>query len=151
MNELLPTFLNKRKRRRVLGFTLGISFYVLSILLLVLGCLYFESLGKSLFYGVFLTIAIIFTLFGSFFLSLGISSACELSFFKAQNKRDDRMGQVISINPYSVNRHFESYKVSLKDGSFLYWATPFGECPLKEGDTYHFVASNSWILGWEKL
>lgn len=149
MNELLPAFLAKRERRRVLGFALGIFFYVLSILSLAFGCLCFESLGKSLFYGVFLAAAIILTSLGSFFLSLGISSARELSFFAAQNKREDKTGEVSSIKPFSANRHFESCKVSLKDGSFLYWATPFGECPLQEGGTYRFIVSNSWILGWE--
>ncbi len=150
MKDLLAPFLNKKKKQRNLGLTFGILSYFLSVLLLVLGCLFFDALGKAFFYGLFFPSSLVLVLLGSFFLALGISSSYGFSFFKGKTKQKEIKGEVVSLKPYSVDKHFDSLKISLSDDSFLYWASLFGECPLKEGGTYIFHCSGAWILGWEE-
>lgn len=151
MMDLLTPFMGKRKKRKALGFALSACFYLGSILLLVFGCLFFQTVGKALFYGLFFPASLILDLLASFFLTEGISSSYELSFFKGKTDKKEMYGEVISLKPYSVDRHFASLKICLKDGSFLYWVSVFGECPLKEGKTYAFVCAGAWILGWEEI
>lgn len=151
MKDLMTPFVGKSKKRKVLGFSFSVPFYILSVSLLVFSCLFFQNLGKALFYGVFFPLALISALLASFFLSEGISSAYELSFFKGKASKKEARGEVTSLKPYSVDRHLDSLKICLKDGSFLYWASVFGECPLKEGGTYAFICSGAWILGWEEI
>ncbi len=151
MKDLLSPFLDKKRKQRVLGLVFGPVSYSFSVALLVLGCLFYDSLGKTFFYGVFFPFSLVLVLLGSFFLAMGMSSSYGLSFFKSKSKQKEIRGEIVSLKPYSVDKHFDSLKISLKDGSFLYWASLFGECPLKEGGTYAFNCSEAWILGWEEI
>ncbi len=150
MSECILLFLAKKKKERVFDMAIGILMAIIAIISFILCIVYFERLGKGLFYLLSLSSLLLFGFTSTFFLIKARYAFCVCSFFEAQRKEERELEvNVVSISPFTVDRHFASWKIVTDDGP-LYWAAPLGEIPFKEQRHYSFLLWNNWIVGWRE-
>lgn len=150
MSEHILLFLDKKKKERVLDMVIGILMAIIAVIFFIICIVYFEQLGKGLFYLFSLSSLLLFGFASIFFLIRARFAFYVCSFFEVQRKEKRELeANVISISPFTVDRHFASWKIVTDDGP-LYWAAPLGEMPFKEQRRYSLLLWNNWIVGWRE-
>ena len=150
MNEFIACFLKKKKKEQALSAAIASLMAALAILSFVLCVVYFEQIGRVLYYSLSISSLLIFG-FGSIFCFIEmVSSHYLISFFISKGKDSKKVKTEISeISMHTVDRHFGSYKVKGEDG-FFYWAAPLGKVPLAIGKRYSLLVWGAWIVGWRE-
>jgi len=150
MNENIVFYLSKKKKEMVFDVVIGILMAFLAILSFTFCVLYFERLGKGLFYSLSLLSLLLFGFVSIFFLLRARFAFYICSFFEAKRKESRELSlEVISISPFTTDRHFASWKIVTADGP-IYWAAPLGGMPFAKQKKYSFLLWGNWIVGWRE-
>ncbi len=150
MSEGIVSYLSKKKKERVFDVVIGILMALLAIIFFTFCILYFEWLGKGLFYLLSLLFLLLFGFVSIFFLLRARFAFYMCSFFEAKKKKSrEESLTIISVSPFTTDRHFASWKVMTDDGP-IYWAAPLGEVPLVSQKKYSFLLWDNWIVGWRE-
>lgn len=151
MTTLHEPFIIKKKKEKVFAIVFAILSVLIALTGFVLSCVYFETIGKGFFY---LYSFLSLFLFGFLaiwgFILYGMDSY-EISFWQKKGEEKEIISKVIKVSSYTVDRHFDSFKIALEGETFVYWFSPFGKCPFQEGKTYRIQAKNNWVDGWEEI
>ena len=151
MKELARNFMARKKKEMVFALVIAIFSIVIAISGFVLSCVYFETIGKGLFYLYSFLSLFLFGMLAIWGIIGYWSNRYEISFWKKKSKDEEISGRIIKVSSYTVDRHFDSLKIALEGGRFVYWFSPFGNCPFKDGETYRLQTKDNWISGWEKV
>lgn len=150
MNEFIVAFLKKKEKEKAFDMVIGILMAILAILSFVLCIVYYEQIGQVLFYSLSIPSLLIFGFLAIYFFIRFAESSYLLSFCASKHKNQKEITtEIIETSRYTVDRHFDSYKVK-GEGGFFYWAMPLGEVPLEEGKRYSLHIWDNWIVGWRE-
>ena len=151
MTDILTPYLNKISKQKTPCLVFGILSIFLAILGFVLSILFYESLGKALFYLISLFCLVGFGFLALFLIKRYFFVSYLLSFWAVKEKNPSSFkGAYLSNSSYTVDKHFSSYKLKFEDEEPLFWYEGFGEIPFEKGKVYSLDLKGNWVTGWEE-